>query len=231
MERATQLRVGALAAIVGGVGGLVGNVLHPRPPMETDLLLQIVASMPHWTAIHLMIAVSTVFMVGAFALCMPTLEGDLARAIGTLSTWAAALGGTVLIAGIMIDGYGYPYMAEAWLGAGGEEKVAILWAADAMHVIDLALYTAWVTVFLGLGFLLAGAALILSRNYSRWLGGMALLGGAMCLLQGVTFALRHDSPIPVWPLAAAVDAVWLVMVGVTMARKSRPRPARSSSPR
>ena len=63
-----------MAALVGGLGGLVGNVLHPTPPAETEALLRVVDAMPHCTAIHLMIVVSAVFMVGAFGLLVRTLE-------------------------------------------------------------------------------------------------------------------------------------------------------------
>jgi hypothetical protein len=121
----------------------------------------------------------------------------------------------------MIDGYSYPYLARVWLAAEGEQKAAIFWAADAVHVVDLALFAVWSTVFLGLAFLLAGAALFVSGNYSRLLGVIAMVGGAMCLLFGCSVALRFESPLPVWPLGAAVDSVWLLAVGVSMLRKAR----------
>jgi hypothetical protein len=217
----SDLRVGGVAALVGGLGGLVGNVLHPTPPAETDALLRVVAAMPHWTAIHVMVAISTVFMVGAFGLLVRTLESARSRAIGDLARYAAVLGGAALMAGIMIDGYGYPYLARVWLAAEGEQKTAIFWAADAVHTVDLALYVVWVTAFLGIAFLLAGTALLVSGNYSRLLGGVALVGGAMCLQQGISFALRVALPLPVWPLGAAVDSLWLLAVGVSMLRKAR----------
>ena len=218
---ASDLRVGGVAAVVGGMGGFVGNVLHPPPPAETDALLRVVAQMPHWTAIHLMIAISAVFMVGAFGLLVRTLESALARALGDLARYAAVLGGAVLISGIMIDGYGYPYMVRQWLAAEGNQKLAIFWAADAVHIVDVALFTAWATVFLGVAFLLAGAALIVSGNYSRLLGGVAVLGGAMCFGHGSSVALGLASSLPVWPAGAAVDSFWLLAIGVAMLRKAR----------
>jgi hypothetical protein len=111
---ASDLRVGGVAALVGGLGGLVGNVLHPPPPAETDALLRVVAQMPHWTAIHLMIAVSAV-------------------------------------------------------------------------------------------------------------GGVAVLGGAMCFWHGSSVALGLASPLPVWPAGAAVDSLWLLAIGVAMLRKAQPK--------
>jgi hypothetical protein len=50
-NRAT-LRVGGIATFIGGLGAIVVNILHPRPPQRTDELLTVVASMPHWTVIH-----------------------------------------------------------------------------------------------------------------------------------------------------------------------------------
>jgi len=121
----------------------------------------------------------------------------------------------------MIDGYGYPHLARQWLAAEGEQKAAIFWAADAVHTVDVGLFATWATVFLGVAFLLAGAALMMSGNYSRLLGGVAVLGGAMCLLHGSSVALHFALPLPVWPLGAAVDAVWLLAMGVSMLRKAR----------
>jgi hypothetical protein len=38
------LRLGGIAALIGGIGGLVTNALHPRVPQKTDELLTLVAS-------------------------------------------------------------------------------------------------------------------------------------------------------------------------------------------
>jgi hypothetical protein len=42
-----NLRVGGIATLIGGIGKIVVNVLHPRPPQRTDELLTLVASIPH----------------------------------------------------------------------------------------------------------------------------------------------------------------------------------------
>jgi hypothetical protein len=217
----SDLRVGGLAAITGGVGGLIGNVLHPTPPAETEALLRVVASMPHWTAIHLMIVIAAALMVGGFGLLMRTLEGDLAHALGRLARDAAVLGGAVLLTGIMTDGYGHPFLTREWLAAEGADKASIFWAAHALHVVDVALFATWVTVLLGVAFVLGGAAVAASTNYSRALGLAAVVGGALCILHGASVALGFTLPVPVWPLGAAVDSFWLIAAGIVMLRKGR----------
>jgi hypothetical protein len=137
-----------------------------------------------------------------------------------VSNHAAVLGGAVLLTGIMTDGYGHPFLTREWLAAEGPDKASILWAAHAIHIVDVALFATWVTVLLGMAFLLGGAAVAVSTNYSRALGITAVVGGAMCLLHGVATALQLTLPVPVWPLGAAVDSFWLVTVGVVMLRKS-----------
>ena len=219
----SDLRVGGTAAIAGGLGGLVGNVLHPTPPAETDALLRMVAAMPHWTAIHLLIVIAGVFMIGGFGLLMRTLEGSRARALGGLAGHAAVLGGSVLLTGIMIDGYGYPLLAREWLAAEGQDRASLLWAAHAVHIVDVALFATWVTVLLGVAFVLGGAAVAVSTNYPRVLGMVAAVGGMMCLLQGASVALHFALPVPVWPLGAAVDSLWLVAAGIVMLRKGSTR--------
>ena len=41
----------------------------------------------------------------------------------------------------------------------------------------------------------------------------------MCFLLGVSAALAVHPALPVWPLGAAVDSLWLVAAGVIMLRK------------
>jgi hypothetical protein len=129
------------------------------------------------------------------------------------------LGGAVLLVGIMTDGYGHPFLTREWLATEGPDKASIFWAAHAIHVVDVALFATWVTVLLGLAFLLGGAAVAVSTNYSRLLGITAVVGGALCLLHGASAALQFTLPVPVWPLGAAVDSFWLVAVGIVMLRR------------
>lgn len=214
------LRVGGIATLLGGVGAIVVNILHPRPPERTDELLTLVASMPHWTIMHYGAVWATVLVVSGFALLVPTLQDARARALGELGKYTAALGAAVFLVAIMVDGHGYPAFASRWMGASGDEKAVILWAASAVHTVDAALFPVWSGLFLGLGILLVAVALWRSAEYPRVFAALGIAGGAMC----VTFALStvggFTVPLPLWPLGPAVDAIWMTVLGGMMVRRS-----------
>jgi hypothetical protein len=221
-----SLRVGGVATLVGGLGALVVNVLHPRPPQRTDELLSVVASVPHWTVIHYTAVFAAVLIVAGFALLVRTLRDSLARALGEVGKYATALGAAVFLVAIMVDGLGYPYYAVRWMAAAGDEKSMILWAADAVHTVDMALFPVWSGIFLGLGVLLMAAALWRSAEYSRIFAAFGLVGASMCLVFALSGVFGLTVPLPLWPLGPAVDGVWMTLLGAVMLRKAS-SPARA----
>jgi hypothetical protein len=222
------LAVGGIATLIGGVGAIVVNILHPRPPERTDELLTLVASMPHWTTVHYAAVLATVLIVSGVGLLVRTLQPSGARALGEVGKHTAALGAAVFMVAIMVDGHGYPYFADRWMGAGGDEKSVILWTASAVHTIDAALFPVWAGMFLGLGILLVAVALWLSAEYSRIFAGVGIIGGSMCLAFALSTIFGVTLPLPLWPLGPAIDGIWLTLLGAMMLRKAlRASPADS----
>jgi nitrate reductase gamma subunit len=213
------LRVGGIATLLGGVGAIVVNVLHPRPPQGTDELLTLVASMPHWTIIHYGAVLATVLIVSGLALLVRTLQDSRARALGEAGKYTTTLGAAVFLVAIMVDGHGYPTFASRWMEASGDEKSMILWAASAVHTVDAALFPVWSSLFLGLGVLLVAVALWLSAEYPRIVAAFGLIGGSMCLTYALSTIFGFTVPLPLWPLGPAIDGIWLTVLGVMMVRK------------
>jgi hypothetical protein len=220
MRDREALRVGGIATLLGGVGAIVVNILHPRPPERTDELLTLVATMPHWTIIHYGAVWATVLIVSGFALLVRTLQDARARALAEVGKYTTTLGAAVFLVAIMVDGHGYPAFAGRWMGASGDEKAVILWAASAVHTVDAALFPVWSGLFLGLGPLLIAVALWRSAVYPRVFVGFGMAGGAMC----VTFALStvggFTVPLPLWPLGPAVGGIWMTLLGALMVWRS-----------
>lgn len=101
------LKTGGIATIIGGVGGLIVNTLHPRPPQRTDELLTLVASMPHWLLIHYGAALAAVATIAGLALLVPTLKDPKARAIGEAGKYVSVLGAATFLVAIMVDGWAF----------------------------------------------------------------------------------------------------------------------------
>jgi hypothetical protein len=222
------LQFGGIATLIGGVGAIVVNILHPRPPQRTDELLLLVASMPRWTIIHYASVFAAVSIVAGLALLVRTLQESRARALGEVGKYATTLGAAVFLVAIMVDGHGYPYFADRWMAASGDEKSVILWAASAVHTVDAALFPVWSGMFLGLGMLLVAVALWLSGAYPRILAALGILGGAMCLAFALSGVVGATVPLPLWPLGPALDGIWLTLLGALMLRRAL-RPAEAST--
>ena len=220
MRDREALRVGGIATLLGGLGAIVVNALHPRPPARTDELLTLVAAMPHWTLIHYGAVWATVLIVSGVALLVGTLQDPRARALGEAGKYTAALGAAVFLVAIMVDGHGYPAFAGRWMAASGDEKAMILWAASAVHTVDAALFPVWSGLFLGLGILLVAAALWRSAEYPRIFAALGMAGGAMCVVFALSTVFGFRVPLPLWPLGPAVDGIWLAVLGAMMVRRS-----------
>jgi hypothetical protein len=220
MEDRMSLRIGGIITLLGGIGAIIVNILHPRPPDGTEALLQIVASMPHWTILHFFAVFPAVFIVSGFALLVRTLRDPAARAIGEVGKYTTMGGVAVFLAAIIVDGYGYPYYAHRWMAASGEEKSLILFAANAVHTIDLALFLVWVGLFMGLGILLIAVALLCSKEFSRVFAVLGLIGASMSFAYAWLRVFKVTSALPLWPLGAALNALWITALGVYMLKKS-----------
>ena len=213
------LKVGGLAAIIGGIGGLIVNSLHPRPPQRTDELLTLVASMPHWLLIHYGAALAAVASVAGLALLVSTLKDPKARAIGEAGKYATALGAAAFLVAIMVDGWGFPHFASRWMEATADQKQMALWAASAVHTVDAALFPVWAGIFLGIGIFLIAIALWISVEYPRVLAAIGIVGSLMCLAYALSIVFVVNIPLPLWPWGPAVDGIWMSAVGVAMLRK------------
>jgi hypothetical protein len=220
MNKRAHWQVGGITTLIGGVGAIVVNILHPPPPASTDELLRLVASVPYWTIMHYTAAFAAVLIVSGFALLVCTLQDSRARALGEAGKYVTTLGAAVFLVAIMVDGHGFPYFAERWMAASGDEKAMVLWAADAVHTINVALFPVWSGMFMGLGILLVAVALWQSAEYARIFAAFGIIGASMCLVQAVSAVLGLPVPLPLWPLGPAINAVWITLLGASMLRKA-----------
>ena len=96
-KRAT-LQAGGITAVIGGLGAIFVNAVHPHPPSQTDELLRLVGSVPYWTVLHYAAAFTAAMMVSGLALLTTTLGDSPARAIGEVGRSVTVLGAAVFAA-------------------------------------------------------------------------------------------------------------------------------------
>jgi hypothetical protein len=95
--------LGGGTTLMGGIGAILVNVLHPRPPVNTEELLSLVASSPHWTIMPVGAALTAVLVVAGLALLVRTRHQANAYAVGEAGRYITVLGGAAFLVAIMQD--------------------------------------------------------------------------------------------------------------------------------
>jgi hypothetical protein len=211
-------KVGAVLAIVGGLGYFVGLLLHgDLPDQTTEIALSHIAARPEWTVLKLSLTASVVCWIGAFVALASILRGGLS---GLLSNWAssiAVVGLALVTVEYSIIGHALKNVADDWAMSPTDEHVQM---AAMMLSISGGLFHSFVAWMFGLPFVLAGAAIVSGDRFPSWFGWSAILPGCGAFVAGVTRFLGIEFvPYPllyggfVLPLA-----LWMVALGAMMSR-------------
>jgi hypothetical protein len=223
--RQTQVRLGSGSAIAGALLAVVVNLAHGDLPSDPEAALSRVASSATWNLLHLGIMASVLLILGGLAGLSQVADGPLARALARLALVAALPGAGVMLAGIAIDGFATKGLADLWASAGAADKAGAFRMALAVEAVQNALFHTWAAVFIGLPFLLMGlSGVATGGGFPRWLGVIAVIGGAGALAMGVAGFLHLPLPGLLFNVFALVVTLWTLLAGVLAWRA----PARSA---
>ncbi len=215
-------RVGGGAAVLAGVTAVVFNVLHAGPRRgSTRLFLEDLDGSRIWVADHLGIAVSLVLMAIALVAIGRRLDVPSRGPWGPLGTAVGLVGVALALANVAIDGPAMKEVAERWSAASGADRAAIFAAADVLRSVDIALFSTWILVLVGITPMLFGVAILAGGGLPRPLGWPALAAGPVAVAVAVIQYFEGLRPITVFvlfPAASGVLAVWLIATGVVMWR-------------
>ena len=214
-------KLGGALAVIGGVSYFGLLVVHGDLPDETaEAALAHIAGRDEWRLLKLAIVGSLFCWIGALA----ALARSLGRgASGLLARWShgvMTVGVAIVVVEYAVIGYALKDVADAWQAARLPERASHLAMAEVMLAIAGGLFHSFVTWLLGLGFLLAGAAVVLDRRYPRWLGWPVVVTGTGSLLAGATrFVGLNLVPYPLLYGAFVIpSALWLAVTGVLLWR-------------
>ena len=218
-------RLGAVAAIVGSVAGMVGNLIHPATPLDDPSgVARAIADSDAWTPIHLIIVLGIMLMLGGLLALYRSIPGGLARALAQLG-WAAAIAGIAVgLVLVILDGVAAKQLADEWAQAPAEEQAATLRVVLANETTNFALASLFNILFAGATFILYGLAVALSDVYPRWLGWVAVTAG---LGAGLIQALAGEPTVASGVLTIigpTVITLWLAVMGILLARLARRLP-------
>jgi hypothetical protein len=224
-------RLGAAAAIVGSLAGLVGNLIHPAAPVDDPAgVARVIADSDAWTAIHLVIVAGIMLMLGGLLAVYRSIQGGLAGAFARLG-WAAAVAGIAVgLILVILDGVAAKQLADQWSRAPADEQATALRVVLANETVNFALASLFNILFAGATFILYGLAVALSDVYPRWLGWIAVAAGVASVGAGLIQALTGEPTTASQVLTIigpTAITLWLAVIGILLARMASRLPDRA----
>src|SRR3989442_2046022 len=225
MPERTLTRIGAAAAVLGAVLGLVVNVLHPRvnDPANTKAFLRQVAESTIWVGDHVGIIFAVLLVTGGLVAVYRSITSGPGAAWARLGFAAALVSAGLGFVTFAVEGIAIKRVAVAWASAPRGEKAVAFRVADALVQIQWALSSVWILIFFGVTFILYGVAVVLSDVYPKWLGWVAVGGGLGSSLLGLHIGYHGASSLVfniLFPIFSILLTAWLFMMGGLLWRES-----------
>ncbi len=219
-------RLCGLAGLVGGALALVANGLHPRSSPsdlgETEALLDMVAGFGLWRLLHLLIIFALLLVVIALIGLAHSLVEENRSPWARLCLPLGLVSGAVSAASFAMDGFALGGVGAAWKAASGAARADVLLQAEAVYMIDGALFTVAIISMFGATALVYGLALRSSQRYPKWIGMTAIAGGVAGLASGTVQMLAGElnvaSFLILFTITSVLFTIWLIGVSLQLYR-------------
>jgi uncharacterized membrane protein (DUF2068 family) len=217
-------RLGAICSIAGSIMLLVGTYLHPMPDDPNDAVASftVYAADRLWVASHLTQLGGIALIVAALLILAHQLEAGNAIAWSRIAAGGAIASLAVATALQAVDGVALKTMVNAWAEAPVSQKEAAFRAAFAVRQIEVGLAST-LSAILGVTATIDGVALLVDGTWPKWLGALAIGGGAPTAVAGVVMAYTGFSGLAMainMP-ANLVLVAWMFVIGIRMWARSR----------
>ncbi len=220
--------IGGVAAIVGSLMGMVGNLIHPATPLDdSEGVARVIAENDAWTLIHLTIIFGIMLMLGGLVALYHSIHGDLAAVLARFGLVAAVAGIAVGLVLVILDGVAAKQLADEWAQAPPHEQATALRIVLANETINFAIASLFNILFAGATFILFGLAVAFSGAYPRWLGWVAVGAGIVSVGAGLIQAFTGEptrASFILTIIGPTVITLWLLVIGVLLFR-NRQQPA------
>lgn len=165
--------------LAGAAVGLVGNALHPHAAdADVVAVVDAIARNAPWVAIHLAIVVAILLLIGGMVGLAALYRSAPGGRYSELGLAAALVGGAVVVTSLAIDGFAMKAIAVSWVTGPDAGSAQAQGLAATVRAIDFGIWSAGMFVFFGIAFVCFGTAIVAGGPLPRWLGWVALAGGA-----------------------------------------------------
>lgn len=119
--------IGGMAAIVGSLLAMIGNLLHPMvPAADPSGVGHAIHASELWTADHMVIVIGLILMLGGLVAIADSMRTGPAGAMARFGLVAGVAGVTVGLILVTLDGIAAKQLADAWAEAPAGERAAAL---------------------------------------------------------------------------------------------------------
>ena len=221
------LRLGGMAAIVGSLLGMVGNLIHPATPInDPQGVASVIAASDGWTPVHLAIVVGIALMMGGLVAIRHAIPDGLAGALARFGMVAGVVGGAIGLLLVILDGVAARQLSQEWVVASADEQDVALALVHANETINFALASLFNLVFAAATFILFGLAMVFSDRFTSWLGWIAVAAGVLSAAAG-TIQAAVGEPTEASRILTIVGptviTAWLLAVGLLLLRETKER--------
>jgi hypothetical protein len=214
-------KLGAILAVLGGLGYFVTLLIHgDLPDQTTEIALSHIAGRPEWPLLKLSLITTLMLSAGAFIALASLFPRGAGRLLARVASGAFLIGTAAVVVEYSILGYEAKRIADAWQSASGQEREHYRLMAEVLFGISGGLFVSFIAWLFGLPYLLMGLAIAFGRTYPAWMGWLAVVAGAGAWLGGSMAFVRMDVvPIPALFGAFIVPLnLWLAVMGTFMWR-------------
>lgn len=220
--RQSLTRMGAVTAVGGALLLLVATLLHPlaSDPNDPASAFAEYAQDSLWVWSHLGQFLGIAMLAMSLVALASTLESGPAAAWGRVGSTSAAVTIATAAALQAVDGVALKVLVDRWAAASTEARSLAFEAAFVVRQIEIGL-AALLSLASGLTLLVFGLAIVLSRRYPVWLGGLGLVAGLGQVVAGAAQATTgfSGSAMTLSMVASALLLVWGILAGVLMWRE------------
>ena len=217
-------RMGGVAAVVGALLGMIGNLVHPVTPIDDrEGVARVIAESGNWVPVHLAIVFGIVLMLGGLVGIHHSIREGAAGVLSRFGLIAAVIGATIGLVLVILDGVAARQLAQEWAASPPGERDIALGLVHANETINLALASLFNFVFAAVTFLLFGLAVVRSDRYPTWLGWVAVLAGVLSSIAGTVQAYVGEptgASRILTIIGPTVITLWLSLMGILLYRNA-----------
>jgi len=212
-------RLGAVAAIVGTVIGIVFNLLHPRPDeLTAAAAVRSATTEDIWILDHYMLGLA--IGLGFLALVVIGRSFVVTGSVpwARVAVYAAIGSSAIGFATIGVDGFAIAQAAEV---AGEEAAVMVAYVGEGLLL-------ATIGSLFGITPVLFGVAVLTGDDYPGWLGWVAVLAGAIGIVNGSLIFFNGFTALTIntlFPIGSVLYTLWIGIMGLFLWRKAAAMPA------